>query len=180
MKLNKRAVALLISLALLATAVVGTTVAFIFASSGSVNNTFTPSRVACEVVDKTNHTYTVKNTGDTVAYIRVAVMVDLKNSDGNLVAQAPEFTVSMGTSGASKWFLGADGYYYFSDVVPPEADGASGQEVIPVDLTVNVTSATGDYVLSVQVVASAIQATADAVAEWSNAVQVNGEVLAPK
>lgn len=42
MKLNKRAVALLISLALLATAVVGTTVAFIFASSGPVNNTFTP------------------------------------------------------------------------------------------------------------------------------------------
>ena len=180
MKLNKRAVALLISLAILLVVAVGVTVAFVFAESDTVDNTFTPSRVACEVVDKTNHTYTVKNTGDTDAYIRVAVLVNLKNSDGNLVAQAPVFTVSMGTSGDSKWFLGEDGYYYFSDVVPPEADGASGQEVIPANLTVNVTSATGDYVLSVQVVASAIQATADAVAEWSNAVQVDGEVLAPK
>ena len=179
MKLNKRAVALLISLALLATAVVGATVAFIFAQSGSVNNTFTPSRVACEVVDKTNHTYTVRNTGDTVAYIRVAVMVNLKNSDGNLVAQAPEFTVGLGASGSSKWFLGADGYYYFSDAVPPQAAGAPGQEVIPVDLRVNVATPDG-YTLYVQVVASAIQATADAVADWSDAVQVDGEVLKAK
>ena len=174
MKLNKRAVALLISLALLATAVVGATVAFIFAKSDPVNNTFTPSRVTCQVLDKENHTYTVENTADPdacVIYVRVAVLVNWKNSNG-FYAQAPAFQVYPGTD----WILGSDGYYYFTK---PVAVGAETATNLKVTLAAGATEPDG-YDLSVEVVASAIQATADAVAEWSNAVQVDGEVLAPK
>ena len=149
MKLNKRAVALLISLALLVTAVVGTTVAFIFTKSDSVNNTFTPARVACEVVDKTNHTYTVANTGYTAAYIRVAVLVNWKNSNG-FYAQAPAFQVDRGAD----WVLGSDGYYYFTK---PVAVGAETATNLKVTLAAGATEPDG-YDLSVEVVASAIQA----------------------
>ncbi len=179
MKLNKRAVALLISLALLATAVVGTTVAFIFASSGPVNNTFTPARVDCAVT-VSNDGYSVTNTGDTAAYIRVAVLVNWKTADGQFYAQAPTFEVKTG----GDWIKGADGYYYYIKSLAPASETTNGDPVpaeSTTSLTITVTpSELAGYELSIEVVASAIQTTADAVAEWSNAVQVDGEVLARK
>ena len=60
MKLNKRAVALLVSLVALLTVVAGITVAFLIDNTDGIENAFTPSRVDCEVIDKTGNTYTVK------------------------------------------------------------------------------------------------------------------------
>ena len=114
MKLNRRAVGLLVSLTLLLTAVVGSTVAFIVAQSQKKTNVFQPSRVACEVIKKSDNTYTVKNTGDTDAYIRVAVLVNWKNTDGHIYAQAPGFDVS-----GEFWVLGKDGYYYYTKILKP-------------------------------------------------------------
>ena len=182
MKLNKRAVALLISLALLATAVVGTTVAFIFASSGPVNNTFTPAKIACEVQDgpflENNEAvaFKVKNTGDADCYIRVALILNWVHKEtGNIYAQKPIASITP----CDGWFLAADGYYYCKQKVDPEAATVSLISVLELqDINLNAPSA--EHQLAVKVVASAIQATADAVAERSNAVQVAGEVLARK
>ena len=161
MKLNKRAVALLISLAILVVVTVGVTVAFVFTKSDTVNNTFTPSKVACQVVDKGNHTYTVKNTGDTDVYIRVAVLVNLKNAEDQFYAQAPQFEVDLVDD--TKWVFGADGYYYFTEPV------AAGVEISEV-LSILADPAPTGFTLSVEVVASAIQATSVAVNQWSNGV----------
>ena len=160
MKLNKRAVALLVSLIVLLTAAVGATVAYIIDRTENVENIFAPSRVACEVVDETNHTYSVKNTGDTAAYVRVAVVVNWKNSDGHVYGKAPEFEVSV----SEGWKKGSDGYYYFTK---PVAVGAKADS----ELTVNILTDEPDgYDLYVEVVASAIQATSAAVNDWSNDV----------
>lgn len=160
MKLNKRAVALLVSLVLLVTAVAGVTVAYIMDRTEKVVNTFTPSRVTCKVVDETNYAYTVQNTGDTAAYIRAAILVNWKNSDGHIYAKAPVFTVELGDG----WEKGVDGYYYYTKPV------AAGVQ-IPETLTVKVESAdTAEHELFVEVVASAIQATSEAVKDWSNGV----------
>ena len=170
MKLNKRAVALLVSLVMLLTAAVGATVAFIIDRSQDVENTFTPSRVACRVVEKTapagaSKAYTVKNIGDTAAYIRVAVLVNWKNGDGQLYAQAPEFTVTPGDG----WHLGADGYYYFTKSVAVDAEIS---EVLLI--SINSAAPAGYEQLSVEVVASAIQATSEAVSDWSSGVATVG------
>ena len=160
MKLNKRAVALLVSLIVLLTAAVGATVAYIIDRTENVENIFAPSRVACEVVDETNHTYSVKNTGDTAAYVRVAVVVNWKNSDGHVYAKAPEFEVSV----SDGWKKGSDGYYYFTKPVAVVANADS-------ELTVTILTDEPDgYDLYVEVVASAIQATSAAVNDWSNDV----------
>lgn len=162
MKLNKRAVALLVSLVMLLTAAVGATVAYLIDRTENMENIFTPSRVACKVVDETNHTYSVENTGDTAAYVRVAVVVNWKNTEnGNLYAKAPEFKVSV----SDTWKKGSDGYYYYTQSVAPGTQ-------IPEELTVvEVEPATLDeYELLVEVVASAIQATSAAVNVWSNGV----------
>ena len=163
MKLNKRAVALLVSLAVLLTVAVGVTVAFLADRTPEVENTFTPSRVACAVNEVTkNQVYTVQNTGDTTAYIRVAVVVNWVNADNKQVyAQAPSFTV---TPENTNWVLGVDGYYYY---IKPVNAGTSITE----KLTVAVTSAAPDgHSLQVEVIASAIQATSKAVKDWSNSV----------
>ena len=160
MKLNKRAVALLVSLVALLTVVVGVTVAFIIDGTNGITNTFTPSRVACQVVDNQDGTYTVKNIGDTDAYIRVSILINWKNDAGNIYAQAPQFTVEPGQG----WVKGSDGYYYYTKSVAPG-------DVINSDLTVTVTTETlSGYTLTVEVVASAVQATVDAVNDWSAGV----------
>ena len=165
MKLNKRAVALLVSLVMLLSAAVGATVAYIIDRTENMDNTFTPSRVACEVLkEQEDYKYTVKNTGDTAAYIRVAVVVNWKNSDGHVYAKAPEFEVPV----SDGWENGSDGYYYFTK---PVAVGAKTDS----ELTVNILTDEPDgYDLYVEVVASAIQATSAAVNDWSNGVAAAG------
>ena len=157
MKLNKRSVALLLSLAVLLTVAVGATVAFLVDGGNSVTNTFTPSRVACEVMEK-NGAYTVKNTGDTQCYVRVAIVVTQKNGDAISITK-PSATIKLGTD----WLLGADGYYYYTKPLavysPQTINDAITSGIV-------VTAENGH----VEILASAIQATAEAVEDWSNGV----------
>ena len=50
-KLNKRSVALLVSLTVILTAAVGVTLAYIFTNTKPLENIFTPARVSCAVVE---------------------------------------------------------------------------------------------------------------------------------
>jgi hypothetical protein len=165
MKLNKRSVALLVSWALLLTVAVGVTVAFIADKTPEMENTFQPSYVDCEV-NKTGDTiYKVTNTGDTNAYVRVAVVVNWKNTTtSNIYAQAPQFAVNV----SDGWLLGSDGYYYYTGMLAPKAVTSA--------FTVTSSGTAPDgYALSVEIVASAIQATPNAVEAWSNAVVAPSE-----
>lgn len=164
MKLNKRAVVLLVSLVVLLAVTVGTTIAFLANKTPEVENTFTPSRVACAVNEVTkNQVYTVQNTGDTTAYIRAAVVVNWVNDAGHVYAKAPTYTV---TPENTNWVLGSDGYYYY---INPVAAGAYIDETLTVMLDDGSIVPTG-HTLQVEVVASAIQATVIAVNDWSNGV----------
>ena len=168
MKLNKRAVALLVSLAVLLTVAVGVTIAFLADRTPEVENTFTPSRVACAVNEVTeNQVYTVKNTGDTTAYIRAAVVVNWVNDAGQVYAQAPSFTVTPENTENTNWVLGSDGYYYYK--LPVEV-GAVIEEKLTVALLPESATAPAGHTLQVEVVASAIQATSAAVSQWSGGV----------
>ena len=164
MKLNKRSVALLVALAALLTVAVGATVAFLVDGGNSVTNTFTPSRVACEVMEE-NGAYTVKNTGDTQCYVRVAVVVTQQNN-GVISAVKPEYTIEPETG----WIKGSDGYYYYTQPLAVDAStpGITADASTP-GITVSVTPSDG-YTASVEVLASAIQATSDAVKDWSGGV----------
>ena len=163
MKLNKRSVALLLSLAVLLTVAVGATVAFLVDKGNSVTNTFTPSKVDCEVLKEAG-VYTVKNTGDTQCYVRVAIVVTQKNGDAISITK-PSATITPGTG----WLLGTDGYYYYTQPLDVGKTTTAIQ--------VSVTEADG-YTASVEILASAIQATAEAVKDWSNDTIVinNGEL----
>lgn len=117
---RKKTVLLLAMVVLILAGAVGGTLAYIVTSSGPVQNTFTPAHVTCAVeesdfVDGTSTTknnVTIRNTGNTSAYIRAAVVGNWVK-DGKIVAPWVD-NINYSQSG---WVKGSDGYYYYKDAV---------------------------------------------------------------
>ena len=177
--MKKRIILILAAVLLLAVAV-GTTVAFLVDKTPSVANTFQPVAVSCRVQEtfdaqaNTKRDVSVRNTGDISAYIRVALVVTwVSEESGSTYGGAPvagvDYAMTLSEDG---WVRGSDGFYYCTSAV------AAGEATpILVDVVAPVAGkAPEGYRLSVQIVASAIQATpADAVrATWSG-VTVNDD-----
>ncbi len=190
---KKRLTILLVSLSLILVVGVGVTLAYVFASTGDVVNTFTPSKVACAVVENNpatentgNIAYTgdlksnvkIKNTGDTEAYIRVAVIVNWKNANGDVWAIAPkigEYEIIYNTPN-SKWAKNdADGYWYYTAPVSPNEGYNLTEVLITSAKQLRVPGPVGtdgsQYYLSIEIVASAIQSNLgnDAQSAWAEA-----------
>ncbi len=211
MRFNKKSI-IITSAALLLLVAVGTTLAYVFTGSGAVINTFTPSRVACAVVEngKTGAddavtgslVYTgdkkenvqIMNTGDTEAYIRVAVVVNWMSKDGTKVwAQKPVASTLDGTGNVvtegdytikynltnTGWFEAGDGFYYYSKPVAP---GALTVDALISEATVHNPGPKGtdntQYYLSIEIVASAIQSTPTNVVidNWGVTVNDDGTI----
>lgn len=174
---KKHAFAILaILLALLVTA--GGTLAYIITNTEPVTNIFDPSNVQCAVVENGSKTeyyedkvsissksnVMIKNTGDTDAYIRAAVIITWKSADGNVYAQPPsadDYTIAYAKD--MGWELSTDGFWYYTSSVPSnETTSVLIIACVPnKTLTVNETT----YYLSVEIVASAIQSAPDSVVE---------------
>ena len=171
---NKKAWLLLIAVAAMLLAVVGGTVAYLVTRTNSKVNTFTPSKLACSVVEtfKNNvkSNVQVKNTGDTAAYLRAAVIVTWQDANGNVLGTAPvkgqDYSITMPANG--KWAQDdGDGFWYYSEAVAP---GASTEALIEKCEPLEAAPQAG-YTLHVEIVASAIQSTlgTSAQAAWAAA-----------
>ncbi len=201
--ITKKTIAI-ISLALLILITVGTTLALVFTNTKPVENTFKPSKVSCAVVengsttenvgnivyfpdDATKSDVKIKNTGDTDAFIRVAVVVNWMSEDGTKVwAQKPiedtDYTITYNLS-EDGWFDGGDGFYYYSKAVSPTApnnltDILINNAALKSSATVPVGTDNTKYYLSIEIVASAIQSTpTDVVSnQWGIPVNDDGEL----
>lgn len=191
---KKRLTILLVSLSLILVMGVGVTLAYVFASTGEVVNTFTPSKVACAVIEngldtentgnpvnvESKSNVMIKNTGDTDAYIRVAVIVNWKNANGDVWAIAPkigEYEIIYNTSN-SKWAKNdADGYWYYTAPVSPNEGYNLTEVLITSAKQLRVPGPVGtdgsQYYLSIEIVASAIQSNlgTDAQSAWAEAAK---------
>lgn len=184
MKKNmKKKAVLTMSVALLLAVVVGTTLAYILTNTDSVENKFNPSKVSCAVVEAgsdlvaagTHNTGTekkdvqIKNTGNTDAYIRVAVVVNWMSEDGTRVWATKPVKSTDGTDGAytitynledNGWIDGGDGYYYYTQ---PVAKGVLTDILITNATQLVAKGPVGtdntQYYLSIEIVASAIQSS---------------------
>ncbi|MBE6977154.1 MAG: hypothetical protein E7438_00725 [Ruminococcaceae bacterium] len=158
----------LVALALLLTVAVGTTLAYIFTNTDPVENTFKPSKVSCAVVEtfekNVKSNVKIQNTGDTDAYIRVAVVITWKYTDSNGIehvwAEKPvertDYSITYPSD--TGWVEGADGYYYYTQKVAPDATtGILISSASPITTGPKGTDNT-QYYLSIEIVASAIQA----------------------
>lgn len=179
---------LYLSLSLLFLFTVGATLAYVFTSTNPVENQFNPSEVSCAVVengnspvfgsvvdiDEVKKDVKIKNTGDTDAYIRAAVIINWASSDGSKVWATkpdPDHDYTIRYILNNGWFDGGDGYYYYKTPVSavdapetPSIDETLTTTLIEeAKLVSGVTPPVGTdgtaYYLSIEIIASAIQST---------------------
>lgn len=120
---NHKGMTALVAVVLVFCCTVGGTLAWLFTQTEPVTNTFTPASVTTEVNEDdfnggTKSNVKVKNTGNTDAYIRAAIIYNWADKDGNIYAKPvtpDDYTLSPG----SNWKQGGDGYYYYSKIVNP-------------------------------------------------------------
>lgn len=145
----------LLALALILVCTVGGTVAYLVTHTDSVVNTFTPGKVSCQVEEefKDNDTVktkaVVKNTGNVPAYIRVAVVANTIDKQGNITGMK----TLEGWLNTAKWTKSGN-FYYYNDVVQPGD--------VTADLLKNGIPLTG---IQVTILAGAIQSMPDAAVE---------------
>lgn len=184
-----KALLLIASLAVLLTATVGSTAAWLVSKPAAVENDFVPGKVACQVLEKfdtesgtsVKRNVRVKNTGNTDAYIRVLLVFTWKDDAGNIFSNKPQegkdYQIVM--DDLTDWIMqksDAGVYFYYKKRVAPEEEtrnlieslyqiaGVTGPE-------------NGTYKLSVDILADAVQADPpEAVADsWGVDVE-NGEI----
>lgn len=120
---------------------IGGTVAFLVTHTDQIVNTFQPTDVTCEIIEDFNDNNTVKtsavvqNTGKIPAYIRVAVVANTVDAEGNITGTAD---VSNKLAG-SGWTKVGDYYYYNGVVKPNETTGnllAEGIDLNDIQVTI--------------------------------------------
>ena len=121
------------------------------AQTQNISNSFIPSKVSCQVLDS-NGQFSIKNTGNVKAYIRAMVVVNWMDGNGNVYGTPPvkgdnaDYTLVTSAS-----WNEVDGIYYYANSV----DSQASVDFITVT---GMGSTNGDYTLTVEVVAEAIQA----------------------
>lgn len=98
--------ALLLALTVVLCAATVGTVAYFTAQASSDSTGITIGQVACSVSDPVNGTYTITNTGNVEAYIRVAVVANTVEN-GVIVGNA-----TANVTNTNDWTLNGDFYYY--------------------------------------------------------------------
>lgn len=162
-------------IAALISIVSGFTVAYVFVKTPSVENVFANAHVACEVNETFENNVKsnvyISNTGDVKSYIRAAVVVTWMSEDQTKVtARKPvedtDYVISYNTD---DWELASDGYWYY--IMPVEEGTNTADLISSCSLAVNADVPDGFY-LSVEIVASSIQAEPSAVviSNWQTGV----------
>ena len=160
-RMNKLAI-LFIAVVMLIGAVVGSTVAFLVTETKPVENKFTYASISTGIVETFDGTtksgVKVTNTGTTDAYIRATYVVNwLNKEDGTIAASVPEgYSYDLTENPDSKWTYNPnDGYFYYWTPVAPGGFTAGSL------LTCIVTKQPDNpqYILSVEILATAVQST---------------------
>lgn len=179
-----KSAALLVSLLLLLTVTVGGTIAFLIDSDGPLHNLFNPSKVTTYVDEtvsgNTKSDVSIKNTGDTTAWIRAAIVVTWQDKDGNVYGQLPvegtDYTMELNVVTKDGWLKGNDGFYYwYLPVKSVEEDASDCNTGVLIKECTYKANAPEDYFLNVEIIGSGIQSEPENLfnTEWeSSGLQV--------
>lgn len=152
---SKKPLFMIAAFALVMALSIGLTSAFLTHKTEGLTNTFTPGSVTCRVEEGFNgnnekSSITVRNTGTVPAYIRVAVVANTVDAEGNITGAADAAVLNNKLVSNGSWNLNSDdGYYYYSGVVDPND---STLELLKPDESINLSG------VQVTVLAQAIQA----------------------
>ncbi len=149
-RMNKFA-SLAIAVALVMLVSIGGTWAWRTAQSNPVHNTFTAGTADINIDEVINHStkqaVTIKNNGTAPVYVRVAVVINCRDTEGNIIfGKAPEFVLN-----GANWTKLDDGYYYYNGILAPST---STQDLLNAPFSL----VDGDKQYEMDVLAEAIQA----------------------
>lgn len=170
-----RKTALILSLCLIFALAVGTTFALLKANTDPVTNTFTAAKsdikIDEDVTGGQKKSIIVKNTGTAVSYVRVKLVMNWVDENGNVSAEPVNITPSI----TDNWFL-KDGIYYYK---MPVAAKDFTTNLLQTPITQD--AAPEGYHLEVTVLAESIQAApSKAVTDsWGVRVDSNGYLTQP-
>lgn len=170
-----RKTALILSLCLIFALAVGTTFALLKANTDPVTNTFTAAKsdikIDEDVTGGQKKSIIVKNTGTAVSYVRVKLVMNWVDENGNVSAEPVNITPSI----TDNWFL-KDGIYYYK---MPVAAKDFTTNLLKTPITQD--AAPEGYHLEVTVLAESIQAApSKAVTDsWGVRVDSNGYLTQP-
>lgn len=170
-----RKTALILSLCLIFALAVGTTFALLKANTDPVTNTFTAAKSGTDIVEKLDGSQktsiAVKNTGTAVSYVRVKLVMNWVDEDGNVSAEPVNIMPSI----TDNWFL-KDGIYYYKMPV-----AAKGETTNLLQTPITQDAAPEGYHLEVTVLAESIQAAPSAAVQqsWGVGVDSNGYLTHP-
>mgnify|MGYP001660975328 CR=1 FL=1 len=171
-----RKTALILSLCLIFALAVGTTFALLKANTDPVENTFTAAKSGTDIVEKLDGSQktsiAVKNTGTAVSYVRVKLVMNWVDENGNVSAEPVNIDVTYDTT---KWFE-QDGIYYYK---MPVAAKDFTTNLLKTPITQD--AAPEGYHLEVTVLAESIQAAPSAAVQqsWGVGVDSNGYLTQP-
>lgn len=184
-----KALLLIASLAVLLTATVGSTAAWLVSKPAAVENNFVPGKVACQVLEdfgtesgtSVKRNVRVKNTGNTDAYIRVLLVFTWKDDAGNIFSNKPQegkdYQIVM--DDLTDWIMqksDAGLYFYYKKPVAPDAE--TGKLIDSLRQIAGVTGPeNGKYKLSVDILADAVQADPPEAVEESWGVAVENDEI---
>ena len=179
-RFSKKIATAIVALTLTCSIALTGTVAFLVVRK-AITNTFLPGKIELSV-NNTTGIITNSANSDVGVYIRVKLVVNYQDDDGNVYYVAPvpgtDYTVS--PIWDSNWIQNGDYYYYKNPVEPGTATTA-----VPVTVTFKpATDSEGNsnqyagYTLTVQYLAEAIQSSpTNAVTEsWNATVDSNGSI----
>ena len=170
-----RKTALILFLCLIFALAVGTTFALLKANTDPVTNTFTAAKSGTDIVEELDgnqkKSIVVKNTGTAVSYVRVKLVMNWVDENGNVSAEPVNITPSI----TADWFE-QDGIYYYKMPV-----AAKGETTNLLQTPITQDAAPEGYHLEVTVLAESIQAApSKAVTDsWGVRVDSNGYLTQP-
>lgn len=144
--------------------------AYFMSQTAEMKNTFPSGIVSCEIfetfngIEKSN--VRIKNTGNTEAYFRCFIVATWMNDKGEIYGgsipiKGKDFNIEFGDS----WTIGNDGYYYCAEIISKDEESP-----VLIEMCTEIDGkAPNGYHLSVEIIASAVQANPDKRAElWEN------------
>lgn len=173
-----RKTALILSLCLIFALAVGTTFALLKANTDPVTNTFTAAKsdikIDEDVTGGQKKSIVVKNTGTAVSYVRVKLVMNWVDENGNVSAEPVNITPSI----TDNWFEQGGIYYYTKPVAPV----GKTENLLKADspITEPADKPAGCH-LEVTVLAESIQAAPSAAVQqsWGVGVDSNGYLTQP-
>lgn len=183
--LSKRSLIILVSVTAFIAVAVTVVWAFMYKSTETYNNDFTPAQVSCEVVETFNGTVKssvkIQNTSNIPAYLRLRIVTYWQDTKGNVVqreSEMPTFNVD-----TTNWVpMGGDTYVYKLPVNPGDLTPellAEGSKIVLRNTSETVIGVEYEYEQVVEIIAEAIQSKpAGAVtSSWKVTMDSDGKTI---